>query len=161
MYKYTPKPDRRPALLLSATLFIAALALFVPYNTDAAETLIFLRGMGTCAFVLGFIIADRFVFTLYSYAIDASDSGYEFTVHSVRYGRIRTVCRVTDEMIKDIYRYEAKRARAEKIRKYNYCPEMSKKNRYSLYVDDGKAAFIFISPDETTVNIIKNIINRK
>jgi len=158
MYRYTPKHDRRPALLLTAVFFITALSLFVPFDTDAG-TLVFLRGIGTGAFIIGFIIADRFALTAFSYEIDETDYGYEFTVISVRYGRIRTVCRLSDGMIKDIYKYERKKARGEKIKKYNYCPELMGKNRYAIRVDDGKEAIVLISPDENTVNIIKNIIN--
>ena len=143
--------------------FLTAFALFVPYSAED-WLLVFLRGIGTGAFLAGFVIIDRFAFTSFSYSIEANDSvpgGLDFVVTSVRYGRIRTVCRVSASDLTDIFKYD-KKAKAEKgIRKYNYCPDLARNNMYVLTVDDGSLAEIRFSPDEETVNIIKNIINRK
>ena len=163
MHSYTPKQNRRAAFFISAVCFFASFALFVPYPFED-WLLVFLRGIGTGAFLAGFVIIDRFAFTSFSYSIEANDSvpgGLDFVVTSVRYGRIRTVCRVSASDLTDIFKYD-KKAKAEKgIRKYNYCPDLARNNMYVLTVDDGSLAEIRFSPDEETVNIIKNIINRK
>ena len=163
MYRYTPKPNRLPAVLLAAVCFLAAFALFVPYAAEDA-VLIFLRGVGTGIFLIGFVLLDRYAFTTFSYSLEANDSvpgRMDFVVSSVRYGRIRTVCRVSVSDVTDIVKYDKKRKSAAGVKKYNYCPDRVGNNRYVLSLDDDGPAEIRFSPDEKTVNIIKNIINRK
>jgi len=152
-----------PAFLIAAVCFFTSLALFVPY---VAETwfLIFLRGIGTGLFLVGFVTLDRYAFTSFSYSLEADDSipgRLDFVVRSVRYGRIRTVCRVSAVDVTDIVKYDEIAKREKGLKKYNYCPDITGKNRYVLLLDDDGDAEICFCPDERMVNIIKNIINRK
>lgn len=163
MHRYTPKPNRLPAVILSAVCFLAAFSLFVPYSAD--ETfLVFIKGVSTGIFLIGFVILDRYAFTSFSYSIEANDSipgRLDFVVSSVRYGRIRTVCRVSAFDVTDIVKYDKNRKAEKGVKKYNYCPDLAGENRYILFLDDDGDAEILFCPDEKTVNIIKNIINSK
>jgi len=163
MYRYTPKPNRLPAFFLAAVCLFTAFALFVPYDIGDGLS-VFLKGIGTGAFLIGFVLLDRYAFTTFSYSLEANDSvpgRMDFVVSSVRYGRIRTVCRVSVSDVTDIVKYDKKRKSAAGVKKYNYCPDMVGNNRYVLSLDDDGPAEIRFSPDEKAENIIKNIINRK
>lgn len=163
MYTHSPKPNRAPGIISAAICFFAAFALFVPFPVGDA-VLMFMRGIGLWLFFGGYAIADRFVFTSFSYYLEENEDvpgQCDFTVVAVKYKKRRVVCRISVDQIIEIKEKKRGDKRPRGVKKYNYCPDLAGKNRYILHVEDDDEAFISFSPDETMVNIIKNIIKHK
>ena len=91
-YEYIPTPDRRPALNITMLLIMAAaIALLMPSSQALAAPL---RAVGVLAALLALMLASRFVFFGYSYAVRLTDAGAELVITALRGGKAKRRGRV-------------------------------------------------------------------
>ena len=135
---------------------------------------------GAAAWVLvGLLFAVRLFSAGYVYAIfrDVYSGKMDLVINEHRFGRSRIVCRVSLYDIKEIVEYDSSRkmprGKRQKLKKqkrvspdrkkngerryYNYCTDVLPSKYCILRVSGSESAYIKFSPDETMINVIKNV----
>ncbi len=160
MYTFTPKPDRR--LPFTAVLICTALgiALFLPI-ADNTSLLLWLRTAGLWAFFAAFVIADKFLFTSFSYTV--TEDG-DLVIDELRFRRHRTVCRISLDDI-DSMSYVKKGDKSvprRGPRVYNYRAELPTRALTLLRGEDSDGEFfIKFAPDAKLTDIIGTFLSQK
>lgn len=133
-YEYIPTPDRRPALNITMLLIMAAaIALLMPSSQALAAPL---RAVGVLAALLALMLASRFVFFGYSYAVRLTDAGAELVITALRGGKAKRRGRVESVVSlnggkTEKYTRETRRAlRARGIVTVNRCVDMFPSESY-------------------------------
>jgi hypothetical protein len=159
MYEYSPRSNRAPGLALGLILFISAVILILPFQKDLHIATLLL-GIGFLCLIASCSIIERFVLTDYIYAIESTENGADFTVTAKRFGKRMTVCRISVYQISEIV-LTSQHIRRDKLKRYNYCPDLIGKNRYFMRVSDDREVLIRFSPDKALVDLLNGYINAK
>lgn len=133
-YEYIPTPDRRPALNITMLpIMAAAIALLMPSSQALAAPL---RAVGVLAALLALMLASRFVFFGYSYAVRLTDASAELVITALRGGKAKRRGRVESVVSlnggkTEKYTRETRRAlRARGIVTVNRCVDMFPSESY-------------------------------
>ena len=159
MYECSPKPNRTPGLALGLIFFVSAVALIFPFRSARLlSSLLF--GIGLLFLMMSCSVIERFVLTDYIYGIERTDAGVDFTVTAVRFGKNRTVCRISVYDISELV-LTSKHKFKGRLKHYNYCPDLIGKSRYFIRISGDEEAIIKFSPDRTMIEILSGYINKK
>ena len=151
--QYTNRTEKRLGYITVALCFIISIALFIPFLSDAYLK-IFLRGFGVIFFEAGLLLADKMLFTSYTYRIEPGEVGTDITVTERKYKRDIVVLRLDISSVKEIKEYK----KGKKQRKtYKYRAIFSKEKKYILTVDDGNEVDVIVAADENFINILKKL----
>ena len=159
MYEYSPKPNRAPGLALGLIFFISAVALILPFQSDVLIASLLL-GIGILFLMAACQVIERFVLTDYIYGIERTDADIDFTVTAVRFGKNRTVCRISVYDISELMLI-GKHKRIKGLKYYNYCPDLIGKDRCFIRVSGDEEALIKFSPDRKMIGILSTYTEKK
>ena len=142
--------------MLVFILLFAGIFLFMPLSIPDSA-LLWLRTLGIWAFAAAFMIADRFLLTSFSYAIEKDGDTLDLRISELHFKRIRTVCRVSVFCVAGIEHASKDHPHAipRGAKKFNYCSELFPKKYCILKIEDGdEVAFLKISPDDGLISLI-------
>lgn len=166
IYSYTPDRQKKTGTAVAFLCFFAALILLFPMlGNDTVINIV--RSLAPVCVLVGLLVIDRLVLTVYTYALGRDDKTGEvlFEVTKRHGRRLTVVCRIAARdicAVKDASGGEGSYRAPKDTVRYSYCPALPKKERTALLVSDGDGeCVVFISADERLRDLLGSFSSEK
>lgn len=160
-YTYSPKGNKFKTGVLVGGCFATALAMVAVSGMGGMLAPYFKSGAAIWA-LAGVLFALRLLGTTYVYSIfrDATRGDIDLVISEVRFGRSRSVCRISLFDIEEIFFEKSKRSRFKRKKRgtgrlYNYCADVFPSKYCILRISGNERSYIKFSPDETISDILR------
>lgn len=166
IYSYTPEWQKKRGIAVAFLCFFAGLILLFP-TLGNGNVINIVRSLAPVCVLLGLLVTDRLVLTVYTYSLGRDDRTGEvlFEVTKRHGRRLTVVCRIAVRELRAVRDASGGR-KTYKLPsgsvRYFYCPTLMKKERTALLVSDGDdECVVFISSDERLRSLLISFSSEK
>jgi len=166
MYEITPQGNRQKAKNIVSALILGGFAVMLV--TSVADSMPFKWAFqlgGLAVITAGIFVLTRYVSRTFSYKVEQTDTGADFTITELQRKSFVTVCRIALSNIKEIKVFDSTQKSAEKdflatVRKdgrktFNYCVDINPDKFVWVVADEcGQSVAVKITYDEKLCEIL-------
>ena len=163
MYAYRPKrKNTKAALLIAVLILISSVGFLFAFLNENAPYIVEFTALAAAAVAV--LLAGRYVFREYIYAVEARGSGFDLVITELRGKAHKVVCRIDISDATEIVRASAdtKRrlaSRAKHMKHHDYCVDLGADDACYLFLsEEGKEVSIRFSPNGKLEELLRSMI---